>query len=59
MHLVAEGFHDQAQGISAVSVVINDQHPKVWLGRRHQVAFSETDARMSFTFMKSAGLTKW
>ncbi len=59
MHLVAKCFHDQAQGISTVSVVINDEYPEYWLGRRHQVVFCETDARISLIFMKSVGLTKW
>ena len=84
MHLVAEFFNQQAQGVRTVSVVINDQNPKSLLGRRHrllsfrqstalvmpksqviiplrghQVAFSETVAKICCTFPNSAGLTKW
>ena len=59
MHLVAGGFHDQPQGISAVPVLIHDQHLKFWVVGRLQVGFTEMDSRISLTFMKSAGLTKW
>ena len=59
MHLVAEDFHDQAQCINAVRVLIHDQHLKFWVGGRHQVGFTEMDSRIFLTFMKSAGLTKW
>lgn len=42
-----------------VRVLIHDQHLKFWVGGRHQVGFSEMDSRISLTFMKLAGLTKW
>ena len=36
MHLVAEGFHHQAQVISAVSVVVNGEYPQFLLHRRRR-----------------------
>ena len=82
MHLVAEFFNQQTQGVCTVSVVINDENPKSLLGRRHrllyfasvhgfgyaeshtiiaairghQVAFSETVAKICCTFLKRSRL---
>jgi hypothetical protein len=39
MHLVAECFHEQTQSVSAVSVVINDENPKSFIGCRHEFVF--------------------
>jgi len=37
MHLVAKCFQDQAQGVSPVPVVINDEYPNGWFRLRHRL----------------------
>src|SRR5438128_16733 len=47
MHLVAEFFNEQTQGVSTVSVVINHENPQSLRARRHPAFLSPSPASVS------------